>query len=110
VTESSLIPIVYTDPGSAGEKGILSPVRSMSSKIGAVDPAQLADHLSGLCARLAEVFRVAQRATEGFELDSFEVAVEITAAGEVRLIGSVSTEIRGGAKLVFRRTPPEPKI
>ena len=106
--ESPLIPIVYTDSGSAGEKGLLSPVRSVASKVGVVDTSRLADNLSAVCARLAHVFRVAQSATEGFELSSFEVAVEIAAGGEVRLVGSVSTEVRGGVKLIFERTPPAP--
>jgi hypothetical protein len=100
----SLIPIIYTDYDVTGEKGLLSTVRTASSRIGVLDSTQLADNLSTVCERFSSVFRAAQHATDGFELHEFEVAVEVTAAGEVRFVGSVSTEIRGGMKLVFRRS------
>jgi hypothetical protein len=41
------------------------------------------------------------RKSPRFQLESFEVTVEISAGGEIRMIGSVSTEIKGGLKLIF---------
>ena len=38
-----------------------------------------------------------------YDLHSIELAIDITAKGEVRLIGSLSTELTGGLKLVFIR-------
>jgi hypothetical protein len=108
MNESPLIPIVYVDPGDTDAKGLFSPAKSAAGKIGAVDSSQLADNLSAVCAKLSHVFRAAQSATEGFELQSFEVAVEITAGAEVRLVGSVSAQVQGGVKLIFERTPPAP--
>ena len=113
MTEQSIgdppIPIIYADSGDTGEKGLLSPVKTASSKIGAVDTEQLADNLSAPCRKFVNVFRAAQHASDGYEVDSFEVAVDVAARGEVRLVASASGELYGGVKPVFRRVPEEPR-
>lgn len=105
---NALIPIVYTDDRPDGEKGLFSAARTLSSRVGAISSGDLAANLSSVCARLAEVFQSAQRATGGFALDEFEVTLELSAGGEVRLVGSASAEFRGGIKLVFRRPAGQP--
>ncbi|MFY1689132.1 Pepco domain-containing protein [Plantactinospora sp. WMMB782] len=102
LADGSFIAIVYTDDRFDGEKGLFSAAKSAATKIGTVNADQLATNLEAICGRLAGVFQAARRATGGFELDSFEVMLEFTAKGEVRLIGSASTEIKGGVKVVFR--------
>lgn len=97
------IPVVYLDDSVDGEKGLFSAARQMPARLGVLDPDELSRNLSTVCARLAGAFRSAQEAADSFDLDAFEVTMELTAKGEVRLIGSVSSEIRGGLKLTFRR-------
>lgn len=108
-TGDPLIPIIYVDSADAGGKGLLSPVKTLSSRIGSVDAGQLADNLSAVCRKLTNVFHAAQHASDGYELDSFEVTVDVTARGEVWLVGSASGELHGGVKLVFRRALEEPR-
>ena len=36
-----------------------------------------------------------------FELQQIDITVEVTAMGEVRMIGAVGAEVTGGLKLVF---------
>jgi hypothetical protein len=108
VSSNAPIPIVYIDDRPNGEKGLFSAAQSLSTKIGVIRSGDLAANLSSVCSHLAEVFQSAQRATGGFALDEFEVTLELTAGGEVRLIGSASTEFRGGIKLVFRRPAGQP--
>ncbi len=98
----SVIPIIYSDE-AAGEKGIFSGSKGMPARIGQVDSDELGQNLSTICTRLAEAFRKTQEATGAFDLDEFEVTLDLSAKGEVRVIASVSSEIRGGLKLVFRR-------
>lgn len=96
------IPIIYSDD-TAGQKGLFSGDKSLQAKIGQIDADELGRNLSAICSRLAEAFRKAQEATGPFGLDEFEVALDLSARGEVRVVASVSTEIHGGLKLVFRR-------
>ncbi|WP_240490761.1 hypothetical protein [Amycolatopsis vancoresmycina] len=98
------IPIVWVDPGVDGEKGLFSTARQVAGRIGELDSEELARNLSAVCSRLANAFRRAGEASEAFGLDAFEVNLDLTAKGEVRLVGSFSSEIKGGVKLVFRRT------
>ena len=97
------IPILYLDDPVDGEKGLFGPARQASGRLGVLDSDELARSLSMMCARLTGAFRSAQQAAGAFDLDAFEVTLDLTAKGEVRLIGSVSSEIHGGVKLTFRR-------
>jgi hypothetical protein len=107
VDTTGSLPIVYLDDLD-GEKGLFSGARSLSTRIGSISGGDLAANLSTVCSRLAEVFRSAQRATGEFALEEFEVTLDLTASGEVRLIGSASAELHGGIKLVFRRPAGQP--
>jgi hypothetical protein len=99
VTE--MISVVVTDDGD-GQKGLFSAVKDASARIVTIDAGQLALNIGAVCDQLAGVLSAA-RTSGGFELDCFEVTLELTAKGEVRLIGSASSEVRGGVKLQFRR-------
>jgi hypothetical protein len=103
------IPIVYIEGSERvdGEKGIFSAARQASARVGAVAADELAAHLSSVCRQLSATFNAVQRSSDAFDLDSFEVTLDIAASGEVRLIGSVSAEMRGGLKLTFTRRPAQ---
>lgn len=83
------IPVVYIDDPVDGEKGIFGAVRQLPARLGVLDSDELAHNLSVVCARLAAAFRSAQEAAGAFDLEEFEVTLDLTAKGEVRLIGSV---------------------
>jgi hypothetical protein len=97
------IPILYLDGPVDGQKGLFGPSRPVSGRLGVLASNELAHNLSMVCERLTSAFRSAQQAAGAFDLDAFEVTLDLTAKGEVRLIGSVSSEIHGGVKLTFRR-------
>lgn len=61
--------------------------------------------LRHFCKRISDALTSAAETSSGFTLKSFEVTIEISARGEVRLIGSASSEVRGGVKLIFTRVP-----
>lgn len=49
------------------------------------------------------IFERVTTTIDRYELQSFEVALEVTAKGEIRFIGSAASEVKGGLKLVFAR-------
>ncbi len=95
--------ITVDDLSVDGEKGLFSAVKTASARVAALDPGVLAGNLSALCDQLSQVVDATIRTTGAYELESFEVSLDVSAAGEVRLVGSVSSEVKGGLKLVFRR-------
>ncbi|MCA2215449.1 Pepco domain-containing protein [Jidongwangia harbinensis] len=102
-TAGAVIPIVYVDERVDGEKGLFSAAQAAATKVGAVSVGELSGNLRAMCGRLGEMFAATRELSGEFELDEFEVILELTAKGEVRLIGSASTEVKGGVKLIFRR-------
>jgi hypothetical protein len=97
------IPIVYVDGPAAGEKGLFGAAGHIAVRSGVVNSDELAHNLSAICGRLADAFRQVHDTAGIFEMESVEVTLDLTAKGEVRMIASVSSEVRGGLKLVFRR-------
>jgi hypothetical protein len=90
-----------------GEKGIFQSSGQIlaASKVSA---SKLASNVSELCRYVGLVFANASTAANELELECLEVQLEITASGEVRLIGALSTELKGGLTLTFRRRATEP--
>lgn len=74
-------------------------------RVGEVDTGALGRSLRRLTAQMNDLFDEVSQAGGAFELSSFDVAVEITGSGEVRLIGAVSVELTGGISLTFTRRP-----
>ncbi|HEX6684256.1 MAG TPA: hypothetical protein VF062_15740 [Candidatus Limnocylindrales bacterium] len=105
--QARTLPVITIDEEPvAGEKGLFSAAQRASGHVGALDPNVVAGNLTSLCEQLSDMVDAAAAAASGaFELDCFEVSLDISARGEVRLIGSVSSEIRGGMTLTFRRRP-----
>jgi len=97
------IPVIYVGDPVDGEKGLFSAARELPARLGMLNPDKFGQNLAAVCGRLAASFRTVGELTESFEVESFEVSLDLTAKGEVRLIGSASSEIRGGIKITFRR-------
>jgi hypothetical protein len=98
------IVVVYTDyETDEGEKAFLGSVRRMVTKVGSLDAADLGDNLAVFCRQMGAIFERVTTTIDRYELQSFEVALEVTAKGEIRFIGSAASEVKGGLKLVFAR-------
>jgi hypothetical protein len=98
------IEVIYSEMLDAdGQKGLFDGVRRIT-RMGTLDPDVLTSRLSLMCKALSAVFDATGAGKTGYELHEFDVHVEITAGGEVRLIGGISTELSGGLTLHFRRT------
>ena len=108
---SSTIQIIYDDfedVRQPGEKGFIASVTGRVTRLAVVGSDQLASSLKDFCSTVGQAFQGVSTTISEFELDSFELALDITAKGEIRLVSSASTEIKGGVKLSFRRKS-EPK-
>ncbi|MEV6303305.1 hypothetical protein AB0M02_28100 [Actinoplanes sp. NPDC051861] len=87
----------------AGSKGLFDTARRKVEGAGLLDTTRLAANLQNFCRDIAVAVDSAAVAVGQYELDSLELNVEVTAKGEIRLIGSASSEVKGGLKLCFRR-------
>lgn len=103
-TAAQAITIVYAE-AEPDAKG-LSP-RDIVTKIGSLDSAVLSANLTAFCKRISGALTSAADVASGFRIDTFEVTVDVTARGEVRMISSISSEIHGGIKLIFTRQPQD---
>jgi hypothetical protein len=91
--------LVESEP-SEGEKSIfdaatraVAPVRATTS--------QLSQTISQFCLSFSEGIEGAAKGLKDYRLETIEMNIELTAKGEVRLIASASSELKGGLKLVF---------
>jgi hypothetical protein len=101
-----IIPVVTVDFGPIeGEKGIFSGARDVAARVANIDATSLGANLSAFCSAIWKAIDNVPVPHGTFRLDSFEVTADLTASGEVRLVGSVRAQASGGIKLVFTRTP-----
>lgn len=104
MSHENTISVVYADRADLeGSKSFGAP--KLLPKVGEVDTSTLGRSLRRLTDQMNELFDEVSASTGAFELTSFDVAVEITGSGEVRLIGAVSVELTGGISLTFSRRP-----
>ena len=97
------IPIVSYDEGAADQsKGIWEEARNQVRKVAAVSATELSAQLASFTTELSTVFNNICSKVGEYQLEAVEIMVEITAKGEVRLIGSASSGLKGGLKLVFK--------
>lgn len=73
-------------------------------RVGRLDTASLKRNLTTLCSHVIDLLEQEPSPRSGFVLDKFTVAVEVTAGGEVRLVGAVNSQVRGGLTIEFRRS------
>lgn len=101
--EPTGLTIVYEEPESIkGGKGPWE-AADLIRKVTRLDTDTLRDSIREFCGQISLVFEKAEAVVTGYGLESIELSVEITAKGEVRLVASASSEVKGGLKLVFRR-------
>ncbi|HSU17447.1 Pepco domain-containing protein [Longimicrobium sp.] len=84
-------------------RGVLSQAQRLATTIGIASPDVLAQNLVAFCGSIGAVLTRIEDFGSNFILDQVELQIEVTAKGEIRLIGSASTELAGGVKLLFRR-------
>ncbi|NJP08354.1 MAG: hypothetical protein HC866_01860 [Leptolyngbyaceae cyanobacterium RU_5_1] len=100
-----------------GQKGGIDPVRTIhppatSEKGVRVSVDKLEQEMTNFLHIVGRLFhRAEQQAVEqkpGMQLDEIELSVEISASGEVKLIGSgVKADGKGAIKLKFKRVKPK---
>lgn len=99
--------IIYSDiEVTEGSKDLLGGRARRVTKIGRFADAQFGANLKSFCEQMGSALDGASTSVPTYELTSFTVSLDVTAAGEIRLIGSVSTEITGGVTLVFSKRDP----
>lgn len=98
------LPVVTVDWVSVdGEKAIFGRAREAAARLSSVGVAELSANMARLCQQVGAVFAQAAAAADTLELKSVEVTVEVSASGELRLVGAVSSQVKGGLKLVFTK-------
>ena len=85
-----------------GEKGFFD-ARRMVDRVGTVSSDVLAKNLQSFCEEIGEAFDGVSTAVRNYQLDSVEITVQVSASGEVKMVGGVSAELTGGLKLTFSR-------
>ena len=102
----NVIPVVTADFGPIeGEKGIFSGARDVATRVVNIDATIIGANLSAFCAAIWTAIDAVPVPHGTFRLDSFEVTADLTAGGEIRLLGSVRAQASGGIKLIFTRVP-----
>jgi molecular chaperone DnaK (HSP70) len=95
MADTELMVVVDADP-DAGSKGIWDQTDAKLRKAMAVGMEELSTRLCDLAMGLSTAFDRLAGSTGSFGLDALEVTAEFTARGELRLIGSVGSDVRGG--------------
>jgi len=98
--------VVYQDEElqtSDGSKGLLANVKEKVIRVAPLNIEQFTNNLRELCSQMGQVFDKIAPAIRKYDLESFELAVDVTAKGDIKFIGSVGTELKGGIKLTFRK-------
>jgi pantoate kinase len=88
-----------------GNKGFFDASQRFADKVGTVSSEVLAKNLQSFCEEIGEAFDGVSTVVRNYQLDSVEITVQVSASGEVRLVGGASTQLTGGMKLVFSRQP-----
>jgi hypothetical protein len=102
-TERGVLITAMEDDDTIGEKGIFANAQRTIRRVGWAAPEIIGENLGNLCRNIGTALDQAQVALERYELATIELIVEVNTKGEVRFVGSVGAEIKGGLKLVFER-------
>lgn len=100
---TQLIQVIVENDELRPGKGLLESAASLSRKVITLDTDQLAKNIAILCGSVDEMLKGIRDSLTEYKLDTLEISVDVTAKGELRLIGSAGAEAKGGLKLVFRR-------
>jgi hypothetical protein len=104
--------IILTDDDfepEEGQKGWGEPLRQSVGKFREVkvDPAEVEAKMSAFVKSVGRIFRQADAEASkesGLRLDEVELAVKISAKGEVKLIAGGEASMEGGITLKFKRS------
>lgn len=110
MTQASLhrITIVHEDrEADIGAKGLRSAATELVRRVGSVDPEVLRDNLQTFCAVICDALQGVETSIRAYPLKTVEVSAEVTAQGEIRLVGGASVGVKGGLRLVFEREAEE---
>ncbi|MFC1399701.1 MULTISPECIES: hypothetical protein [Streptacidiphilus] len=104
MTDPTQLPVITVEfDAEEGEKSVFSRTRAAVTQVTRISSDTLALSVAHLCQYVGKVFEQASTASDALELTGLEVQVQVTAKGEVRLVGATSTEISGGMKLIFQK-------
>ncbi len=95
--------IIFDRNAVDGEKGIRSAVARVAASVVSIDPELLAANLSSFVRSIGNAFDRAAATTKSLSLDTLELTVEIGGKGQIRLVGGIESEIKGGVKLTFKK-------
>jgi hypothetical protein len=84
-------------------KGLGSITRAVQS-VREISPEELGNRFREFCISLNSALQNLTLPVSEMSLDQIELSVELTSKGEVRMIASASAEIKGGFKLIFKRS------
>lgn len=100
----SSVSIIYDENESnEGAKGLFSKSNQLTRKIGMLDTGTLAKNFNDFCLQMEFIFDNITASVRNYELQTVELSIDISAKGEVRFVGSISSELKGGVKLTFAR-------
>lgn len=103
-TTSNSLQIIYCEQDiHDGAKAFGSGLKNLVNKTGVLDTSHFKTQIAQFCDQISNTLNDLHPSNSDFKVDSFEVTVDITAKGEVRLVGSIGTELKGGVKIVFKR-------
>jgi hypothetical protein len=84
-------------------KGLFANEVRIARHVASLDLSQFSSNLTAFCQQIGSAFGGITTVVDNFELNSFELTLDVTAKGEVRFIGSAGTEVKGGLKVLFQR-------
>jgi hypothetical protein len=102
MTDAEIEIVVAAESQTAGEKSLFDATARILAPVPA-KTSEIAGNLAVFCQAFSAGIEKATDALTNYQLDKIEMAVELNAKGQVRLIASASTELKGGLKLVFIR-------
>jgi hypothetical protein len=105
MADSSPVYVIYEEQGQSdsGEKGLRDMLHHVVRKVGPLNEVEFRKNIINLCSSINQLLSGIEQSVSHFALDSIELSVEVKASGEIRFIGSVGGETKGGLKLAFKR-------
>ena len=103
-SENTQITIIYDElEQDDGAKSVFDKPSELVRRVGKLDSDKLAQNLNSFCQEIGRIFEGISTSINDYELDRFELVVEVTASGQIQFIGSVGGQVKGGLKLMFAR-------
>jgi hypothetical protein len=106
-TNEDMIMAVYEEEvvEKVSKSGLFEATSRIVKRVGSLSTQQVKVNLESFCKQVGIMTRELATVVEGYTLDTLELSVEVTGNGEIRFIASASSEVKGGVKLVFKKSP-----